>query len=91
MSRNAGYSSPSLGLGIVDGSYWKIKTISLGYTLPKNVLERAGMSRCRIYGTLSNPFVFAKDKLLREVDPETGGTDKYPLYKQIVFGVNLSF
>ncbi|WP_353957165.1 TonB-dependent receptor [Duncaniella freteri] len=91
MSRSTSHSASNLGLGIVDGSYWKIKTISLGYTLPKNVLDKAGMSRCRFYGTISNPFVFAKDKLLRDVDPETGGTDGFPLYKQIVFGINLSF
>lgn len=91
MSRTTSHSSPTLGLGIVDGSYWKIKTISLGYSLPASLLRQAEISRCRFYATVSNPFVFAKDKLMRQVDPETGGTDAFPLYKQFVLGVNVSF
>ncbi len=91
MQRSTSYSSPTSGLGIVDGSYLKIKTISLGYTLPKQWVAKLNMTRCRIYGTVSNPFIFTKEKLLKDVDPETGASDSFPLYKQIVFGVNVSF
>lgn len=91
MQRSTSNSSPTSGLGIVDGSYWKVKTISLGYTLPKKLIAKLNMTRCRIYGTVSNPFIFTKESLLKDVDPETGASDSFPLYKQIVFGVNVSF
>ncbi|MCD0489342.1 TonB-dependent receptor [Pedobacter sp. MC2016-14] len=78
-------------LSIVDGSYFKIKNITLGYSIPKAFGQKIGLSRFRVYGTAYNPFIFAKSKMLRNVDPETGGTDSFPLYKQIVFGLNASF
>lgn len=78
-------------LNYVDGSYLKIKNVTLGYTIPTNLAKKIAMSRLRIYGTAYNPLIFAKSKLLKEVDPETGGTDSFPLFKQIVFGVNVSF
>ncbi|HLW07808.1 MAG TPA: SusC/RagA family TonB-linked outer membrane protein, partial [Marinilabiliaceae bacterium] len=78
-------------LSIVDGSYMKIKNITLGYTLPKNISEILKIENLRIYGTVSNPFIFAKSSLLKDIDPETKGSDSFPLYKQVVFGVNLSF
>lgn len=78
-------------LSIVDASYIKIKNITLGYTLPMKLCHKVGIQKLRVYGTVTNPFVFAKSDLLKNVDPETGGSDSYPLYKQVVFGINLSF
>lgn len=78
-------------LSIVDASFIKIKNITLGYTLPSKLCNRIGIQKLRFYGTVTNPFVFAKSDLLKDVDPETGGSDSFPLYKQVVFGVNLSF
>ncbi len=78
-------------LQYVDGSFFKIKNITLGYTLPKNLLQKAGISKCRFYGTITNPFIFAKSSLLKDYDPEMNGSLNYPLTKQLVFGVNLSF
>ncbi len=75
-----------------DGSYWKIKTISLGYTVPKKHLKKLGIEKCRIYFTADNPFIHTKSKYLEDYDPEKGGDDDYaPLSRQYVFGVNLSF
>jgi len=78
-------------LSYVDGSYIKIKNLTLGYTLPKSISQKAAISRVRFYATAYNPFIYAKSPLLRNVDPETGGSDSFPLYKQLVFGMNLSF
>lgn len=75
----------------VDGSFWKIKNITLGYTLPQNVCKTIGISKLRIYSTITNPFVFAKSHLLKEYDPEMGGSNDFPMTKQFVFGVNLTF
>ena len=82
-----GYS----GLNYVDGSFWKVKNITLGYTLPKKLLKKLGVESIRVYGTITNPFVFAKSDLLEDYDPEMAGSIDYPLTKQMVFGVNVSF
>ena len=82
-----GYS----GLNYVDGSFWKVKNITLGYTLPKKVLKKIGIENIRVYGTITNPFVFAKSDLLKDYDPEMAGSLDYPLTKQMVFGINVTF
>jgi len=80
-------------LRICDGSFIKIKNITLGYTLPKSITKKALMEKVRIYATAYNPFIFTMDKQLRklDVDPETNGSDVYPTYKQYVFGINITF
>jgi len=79
------------GLAFADGSFFKVKNITLGYTLPKKVLKTLGIENLRVYGTITNPFVFAKSDLLKDYDPEMAGNFNYPLTKQLVFGVNVSF
>jgi TonB-linked SusC/RagA family outer membrane protein len=74
-----------------DGSFIKLKNITGGYTLPKNISKIAKMERLRIYVTAYNPFLYVKDKELRGTDPETNGADAFPLYKQFVFGINVTF
>lgn len=74
-----------------DGSFIKVKNITLGYTLPQSISQKALMSRCRIYATAYNPFLYVKDKQLKGTDPETNGSDSFPLYRQFVFGVNITF
>lgn len=78
-------------LRYVDGSFLKVKNITLGYTLPKSWLKVAGLQKCRFYATITNPLVFAKSDLLKDYDPEMNGSLKYPLTKQCVFGVNVTF
>ena len=79
------------GLTYVDGSFFKVKNITLGYTLPKNFIKKLGIESLRVYGTITNPFVVAKSSLLKDYDPEMAGSLDYPLTKQMVFGVNMTF
>lgn len=51
----------------VDASYWKIKNITLGYTFPKNLINKVGIQNLRIYANVLNPFTFTKYK---GFDPE---------------------
>ena len=78
-------------LAYVDGSFFKIKNITLGYTLPKKICAKWGIQNLRIYGTINNPLVVAKHHLLKDYDPEMNGSLNNPLTKQLVFGVNFSF
>lgn len=77
-------------LQYVDGSFVKIKNITLGYSLPNNLLKKLGMTKLRVYGTIQNPFIFCKDDMMKGLDPENTSSE-FPLYKTIVFGINASF
>lgn len=55
---------------LVDGSFLKVKNITLGYTFSKNILKYIGCKQARLYFTVTNPFVFTK---YRGFDPEWAG------------------
>ena len=81
-----------------DGSYLRLNTITLGYTLPKKLVQRAKISNARVYCTLNNIHTFTD---YTGYDPEvsasssalTPGIDNssYPRSKSWVVGVNLTF
>ena len=82
---------------VFDGSYFKIKQIQLGYTLPKALVRRAALNNVRLYVSLDDFFTFTKYK---GFDPEAStnatsgmGIDKgaYPLSKKLVLGFNIEF
>lgn len=82
---------------VYDGSYFKIKQIQLGYTLPKNWLKKAYIGNLRLYCSLDDFFTFTK---YPGFDPEASanatsgmGIDKggYPTSKKVVFGFNIEF
>lgn len=90
-------------LGIEDGSFLRLNTLNLGYTLPKSIISKAGISNLRIYGSIYNVFTITKYSGL---DPEvnadpshngavypTTGLDfgTYPRPRSFVIGLNLSF
>lgn len=83
----AGYQT----LTYIDGSFFKIKNITLGYTLPKHISQKVFSDRIRFYATASNAFTFAKSHLVKDYDPERGGAETSPIGRQFVFGVNASF
>jgi len=78
------------GLNYVDGSFFKIKNITLGYTLPQSLIKKASIQKFRFYGTITNPLVVAKSHLLKQYDPEMNGEMDYPLTKQVVLGLNVT-
>ena len=86
-------------LRVYDASFFKIKQIQLGYTLPRKLVKRIGMSSLRAYVSMDDWFTFTK---YPGMDPETShagssasglGIDygSYPISKKLVFGVNVSF
>ena len=75
-------------LGYVDGSYLKIKEITLGYSLPKAWISKINSTKIRVYCSLKNFLTFSH---LKNYDPERGGSLSYPMTKQAVFGLNVEF
>ena len=76
---------------IMDTSYLRMKTIQLGYTLPKNWIEKWGIQNLRVYYSAENLLTF--DDMPINVDPETVSErlSSYPLNKTHSFGVNITF
>lgn len=81
-----------------DGSYLRLNNITLGYTLPKKLVRKAGISNVRVYGTLNNIHTFTS---YTGYDPEVSASDNaltpgidnssYPRSKSWVLGMNLTF
>ncbi len=89
--------------GIEDGSFLRLNTLTLGYTLPKQITKKAGISNLRVYASVYNVFTITGYSGL---DPEvntnksqggaaypTIGLDwgAYPRARSFVVGLNLSF
>jgi TonB-linked SusC/RagA family outer membrane protein len=83
---------------VENGSFLKLKNLTVGYTLPKNVVSKIGITKLRIYVSTQNLFTITKYKGL---DPELGTTDgsatqngidngTYPSSKFYTIGVNLT-
>ena len=85
---------------VKDGSFLKMRTITVGYSLPEKVLQQIGLQRARFYLTGENLLVFTD---YDGADPEIGqqnaantldiGIDRgfYPAPKSVLLGFNLQF
>ncbi|WP_346860893.1 TonB-dependent receptor [uncultured Draconibacterium sp.] len=90
---------------VFDNSFFKIKEIQVGYTLPSELINRIKISEMRIYVSLENYFTSTN---YPGIDPESmagvtagdnpnlaGGMGidrvQYPSMKQATFGINVSF
>lgn len=70
-----------------DGSFLRLKTVELGYSLPHKWVKKINLSRIRLYVTGNNLCVFSKFKMW---DPEMAGDGlKYPLQRVFNFGINI--
>ena len=88
----------SSSVAVFDGSFFKIKQIQLGYTLPRTLTQKVYIDNLRLFVSLDDYFTFTK---YPGADPETAslnsstsrGVDSgsYPTTKKLVFGVNLTF
>jgi len=88
---------------IEDGSFLKIKSVQLGYSLPKSLISRMNLNSIRFYLTAQNLFTFTKysgfDPEITEYIPGNSNTSlaagidlaNYPLPRSIITGVSISF
>jgi TonB-linked SusC/RagA family outer membrane protein len=92
---NGNWSTPS-DLYVKDGSFLRLRTLTLGYTIPSNVTNRIKIKRLRVYVSAENLLTYTK---YRGFDPEIGGGvftngidyGNYPQARTILGGINLSF
>ncbi len=82
---------------VEDGSYLRLQNLSLGYTIPANVLDRLKMNRVRLYIAANNIFTITK---YNGLDPAVGGAadtnfgidvGNYPVTRSYTAGINIGF
>lgn len=88
----------SSSASMFNGSYFKIKQLQLGYTLPKKFTQKVAMKELRFFVSLDDFFTFSK---YPGMDPETATTSRnggagfdigtYPTMKKCSFGASFSF
>ncbi|WP_339920523.1 TonB-dependent receptor [uncultured Flavobacterium sp.] len=84
---------------VEDGSFLRLNSLSLGYTLPESLISKLGISKFRFYATANNVFILTNYSGLdpevstRRNTPLTPGVDysPFPRSRQVVFGLNLNF
>ena len=79
-----------------DGSYLRLKLVTLGYTLPKNFTSKVGLNNARIYVSAQNPLTFTKysgydPEVSSESSVANAGVDQtsIPQMKTFMFGINI--
>ena len=84
--------------GLFDGSFFKIRQMQLGYTVPQKITQKVFIKQLRMFVSLDDFFTFTS---YPGMDPETAtsgsasgrGVDigAYPSMRKCMFGVNVSF
>ena len=71
-----------------DASYAKLRNLQVGYSLPKQLISKYGISRLRVYCSIDNLFMISG---FDGVDPEAISGNYYPLTRNYSFGLNVTF
>lgn len=72
-----------------NGAFIRLKNIELSYNLPEKWIKKVAMTDCRLYVNASNLVTW--DHLGGLCDPESQGSNRYPIMKAVNFGVNIKF
>lgn len=95
----AGWNIKNSSYFVEDGSYLRVKSVSLSYDVPRKIISKLGINRLQPYFTASNLLTWTS---YSGMDPEVNqygnngavqGIDKgtYPLNRSFVFGLKLEF
>ena len=77
---------------IEDGSYLRLKTVSLGYTFPSKITDKVKLNTLRIYARGENLYTWTE---FSGLDPEQAINGQawftYPMARTITFGIDIGF
>lgn len=83
---------------VEDASYLRLSNVTLGYTFPKQMIKKVGLSNIRLYATGSNLFVWTPytgfdPEVSNMRSPLTPGVDfgAYPRSRSFIFGINIAY
>lgn len=96
-------STITSSFGIEDGSYLRLNTVTIGYSLPEGILSKVGISKLRVYGSIFNALTLtgysgldpevSTNQNLNQATYPTPGLDygAYPRPRSYTLGLNLQF
>lgn len=90
-SNRANWNYASNDFMLENNAYIRLKSLIIGYTLPKSITSRAKLDRVRVY--FSGNDLWEATKIKDGYDPEMGETSQnagYPYYRTLSFGINVS-
>lgn len=82
---------------VENGDYIRLQTVTLGYTMPQNILNKLKMNKLRLFASANNLFTITK---YQGLDPGVGGNadtqfgidvGNYPITKSYTVGLNIGF
>lgn len=96
-STQSGHNYAMSDFWLFNGAYFRLKNITVGYTVPKHLTEKLSIKSLRIYLSANDILCFSKYP--KGWDPENssdviGGTDNkdfYPITRSILGGINIKF
>ena len=83
----AGWNIKNSSYFVEDGSYLRVKSVSLSYDVPRKIISKLGINRLQPYFTASNLLTWTS---YSGMDPETPGAT-YPISRSVMFSVNVGF
>lgn len=99
---SGGFVNPGnalVNLDVENGSYLRVRNITLGYRMGEEVLRKMFIKSARFYVTAQNPFLITKysgynpEANIQGGDPTTPGVDQgtYPAARTFILGINFGF
>ena len=82
---------------VEDGSFLRIQTVQLGYSFPKNIVEKLYLNKLRLYAQVNNLYTFTDysgfDPTVASTSPVAAGIDSgsFPTPRTFLFGINVNF
>lgn len=76
---------------ILNASYLRLKSLELGYTIPKKLSMKVGMQKARLFFNAYNLFTLSDVKMIDPESTDTSNGAPYPMNQTFNFGVNVSF
>src|SRR5690606_281771 len=87
MGANTNNRTPNSTFGLMDGSYFRLKTVEIGYTLPAGLTKSMSLSKVRIFANGYN--LWTTDKI-DVIDPEMSGSSiAFPIQRIVNLGLNV--
>lgn len=84
------YQQTDAGYKLYDNKYLRLKSITLGYTLPKNLVQKVGIGNCRVY--FSGFDLFELQNIPKHSDPERPFVAMFtPFARTFSMGLDLTF
>jgi hypothetical protein len=77
-------------ISVVDANFVRVSDITLGYTLPSDLLGRLGLDHLRIYAQATNPFLFTDTKGFSPEYNSGINSDDVP-FAMYAIGLNITF